>query len=62
MLTRLYLDNFRCFENFEYKPARRELILGRNGSGKSSLFEALFLLCRKQSTSRGSLFPALSIV
>jgi len=44
MLTRLYLDNFRCFEKFEYRPARRELILGRNGSGKTSLFAALLLL------------------
>jgi energy-coupling factor transporter ATP-binding protein EcfA2 len=41
MLTRLFIDNFRCFVNFEYKPARRNLILGRNGSGKSSLLDAL---------------------
>jgi predicted ATPase len=46
MLTRLYIDNFRCFVNFEFKPARRNLILGRNGSGKSSLLEALRLLQR----------------
>ena len=44
MLTRLYIDNFRCFVNFEHKPARRELILGGNGSGKSGFFEALDLL------------------
>ena len=36
MLTRLYIDNFRCFVNFEYRPAARELILGRNGSGKTT--------------------------
>ena len=41
MLTRLYIDNFRCFEKFEYKPARKQLILGQNGSGKTSLMEAL---------------------
>ena len=41
MSTRLYIDNFRCFVNFEYKPARRNLILGRNDSGKSSLLDAL---------------------
>ncbi|MGB6947024.1 MAG: ATP-binding protein [Bryobacteraceae bacterium] len=46
MLTRLYIDNFRCFVGFEYKPARRNLILGRNGSGKSSLMDALSLLRR----------------
>jgi energy-coupling factor transporter ATP-binding protein EcfA2 len=44
MLTRIYIDNFRCFVNFEYKPARKQLILGRNGSGKSSLVDALLLL------------------
>lgn len=44
MLTRLYIDNFRCFANFEHRPARRELILGRNGSGKSSLVDALLLV------------------
>jgi energy-coupling factor transporter ATP-binding protein EcfA2 len=46
MLTRLYIDNFRCFVNFEYRPARRQLILGGNGSGKSSLIEALTFLHR----------------
>jgi len=41
MLTRLYIDNFRCFVNFEYRPARKQLILGGNGSGKLSLLDAL---------------------
>ncbi len=44
MLTRLYIDNFRCFEKFEYRPARKQLILGGNGSGKSTLIEALVRL------------------
>ena len=44
MLTRLYIDNFRCFVNFEHRPAKRELILGANGSGKSSFIEALLRL------------------
>jgi len=46
MLTRIYIDNFRCFVNFEYKPARKQLILGPNGSGKSSLLDALLFLRR----------------
>jgi predicted ATPase len=46
MLTRIYIDNFRCFVNFEYKPARRQLIMGSNGSGKSSLLDALLFLRR----------------
>src|SRR6266478_8360838 len=41
MLTRLYIDNFRCFVNFEYRPERKQLLLGPNGSGKSSLIDAI---------------------
>ena len=41
MLKRLYIDNFRCFVNFEYKPERKQLLLGANGSGKSSLVTAV---------------------
>ena len=41
MLTRLYVDNFRSFVNFEYKPGQKQLLLGANGSGKSSLLDAV---------------------
>jgi len=41
MLTRIYIDNFRCFVNFEYKPKSKQLLLGSNGSGKSSLLTAI---------------------
>lgn len=44
MIARVYVDNFKCFSNFEYKPAANELILGRNGTGKSSLFDVLRLV------------------
>jgi predicted ATPase len=44
MLKRLYIDNFRCFVNFEYKPEQKQLLLGANGSGKSSLLDAVRLL------------------
>jgi predicted ATPase len=45
MLTRLYVDNFRCFVNFECRfDGNKQLILGRNGSGKTSLSEVLSLL------------------
>jgi AAA15 family ATPase/GTPase len=33
MLKRLYIDNFRSFVNFEYKPGSKQLLLGANGSG-----------------------------
>ncbi len=61
MLSRLYLDNFRCFANFEYRPARKQLIVGRNGSGKSSLLEALFLVRQfAVSGNKAEDFPVLS--
>jgi predicted ATPase len=51
MLTRVYVDNFKCFVNFEYRPARKQLIFGPNGTGKSSLFEAVLFL--RQFVIRG---------
>lgn len=44
MLKRLYIDNFRCFVNFEWKPERKQLLLGANGSGKSSLLDAVLFI------------------
>jgi predicted ATPase len=41
MLTRIYIDNFRSFVNFEYRPHPKQLLIGPNGSGKSSLLEAI---------------------
>src|SRR5438132_386977 len=44
MLTRVYVDNFRCMVNFECRLGPRQLILGPNGAGKSTLFDVLGLL------------------
>ncbi len=41
MLTRFYADNFRCLVNFELKLDRLNLLMGPNGSGKTSVFEVL---------------------
>ncbi len=41
MLTRLFADNFRALVNFELRPDRLSLLLGENGSGKTSVFNAL---------------------
>src|ERR1700677_582112 len=46
MLTRLEIDNFRCFEGFVWEPARKQLILGANGCGKSSMMDLLSNLRR----------------
>src|SRR5579871_706178 len=44
MLTRVYINNYRCLVNFELKLGRRQLIMGANGTGKSSVMDALRLL------------------
>jgi AAA15 family ATPase/GTPase len=50
-LPRVYLDNYKCFVDFEYRPGRKQLILGENGSGKSSFLDALMLI--RDFTLRG---------
>lgn len=53
MLHRLYIHNFRCLENFEFKPgeASSALLIGKNGAGKSTLVQALKIV---QAIGRGS--------
>jgi AAA15 family ATPase/GTPase len=41
MLKRLYVDNFRCLEDFELNFDSINLFLGDNGAGKSTVFEVL---------------------
>ena len=44
MLARLYVDNYRCLVNFEFQPTRKQLIIGSNGTGKSTVLDVLSLL------------------
>jgi energy-coupling factor transporter ATP-binding protein EcfA2 len=48
MLQRLYVHNFRCLENFEFRPDGESsvLFIGNNGSGKSTIAKALAVLQR----------------
>ena len=41
MVTRLYVDNFRCLINFELRLDETNVLLGPNGSGKTSVLEVL---------------------
>src|SRR6266446_3288428 len=41
MLKRLYADNFRALINFELSLGPRQLLMGRNGTGKSTVCEVL---------------------
>lgn len=59
MLTRLYVNNYRCLLNFDLKIEPLCLLLGPNGSGKSTVFTVLakirdFILGRGTSLE---LFP-----
>ena len=46
MLQRLYVNNFRCLENFELtmKEMPSALLIGKNGVGKSTIAKALEVL------------------
>ncbi|MFB2980294.1 AAA family ATPase [Microseira sp. BLCC-F43] len=52
MLQRLYVNNFRCLENFELnlEGLPSALLIGKNGSGKSTIGKVLEIF---QSISRG---------
>jgi energy-coupling factor transporter ATP-binding protein EcfA2 len=46
MITRLFVNNFRCLDNFEirFPPHAPAVILGKNGVGKSSIGDLLNML------------------
>lgn len=46
MITKLKLDGFKTFQNFEMEFSPLTVIAGTNASGKSNLFDALQLLSR----------------
>ncbi len=41
MINEIYIDNFRCLTNFRIKPGDFQLWLGDNGSGKTSVMDAI---------------------
>ncbi len=60
MITRVYVDNFRCFSNFEIEAERVNLLIGANGSGKSSFIDLITRLLALTLDGHGvdPLFPA----
>jgi len=44
MLSRLYATNYRCLVNFEFRPTNKQLIIGRNGVGKTAVLDVLAML------------------
>jgi predicted ATPase len=51
MINRIYIDNYKCFSNFEICPGTLQLFLGENGTGKTAIFDILDLL--RQFISKG---------
>ncbi len=41
MISRIYIDNYKCLTNFEYRPGALQLLLGANGTGKTAIFDIL---------------------
>lgn len=54
MITRLYVNNFRCLVNFKAEFDSFAVLCGPNGAGKSSVFDAIGLL-RNLGTGEGVL-------
>ena len=41
MIRRIYIDNYKCFSNFEWRPEPVNLLLGDSGTGRTSVLEVL---------------------
>ena len=51
MITNITLENFKCFRQVSINPKLLTVLIGPNGTGKSSILQALLLL--KQSVTSG---------
>ena len=60
MITSVVLENFKCFRKVEVNPRRITVFIGPNGTGKSSVLQALALL--KQSVGHSQLIPQGALV
>ena len=57
MITRVYIDGFKSFRDFEMELTPFTVVAGLNASGKSNLFDALELLSRLAATNLKEAFP-----
>lgn len=62
MIREIYIDNFRCLVNFRIELTSFQLWLGSNGSGKSSVLDALRNIQRVLSGEKvGDIFSEASL-
>lgn len=65
MITRLYVDNYKCLVNFELRLQELTLLLGPNGVGKTSVLDVMFALRRLLSgeakVTDADVFPAKTL-
>ena len=62
-IVRMYVNNYRCLVNFELRLGPETLLIGDNGTGKSSVFDALAAiqnLVLFGMAARGA-FPAVTV-
>ncbi len=59
MISRILIDNYRCFEQASLEPGSLTLLLGPNGAGKSAVFDVLFKIRQLvvDGSSVSKLFP-----
>jgi energy-coupling factor transporter ATP-binding protein EcfA2 len=57
MIQSLEINGYRCFDRFEMSGLKRvNLLVGKNGSGKTSILEALYVL---SAGGRGEVWPSI---
>ena len=65
MFKRLYIDNYKCFVNFTLDLQELTLLIGYNGTGKTSVLDIMYalreLLSGRAKISEQKTFPANSI-
>lgn len=59
MITRIQIDGFKSFRNFQTEFSPLTVIAGANASGKSNLFDALHLLSRLAEVDLKTAFSSL---
>jgi len=63
MINRIYIDNYKCFSDFEIHIGALLLLLGENGTGKTTVFAVLHALHQYSTlrTRSDTLFPAKTL-